>query len=341
MVMTPKERFIKAMRFKKVDRPPVLSPNQTATVEQMDSLGIYFPDAYSDAQKMAALASAAWEQVGLEGISLPFCQTVEAEVFGLEVKWGRRKTDIPEAPFRGYSTPDGVEVPENFLEQGRIPVVLEAIEILKERYGDEVPIMGHVIGPFSLAAHLANMEKILRLSIKNPTLVKEFTNLGLEAIAEYANAMLERGADAIVIENMFASVDIMGVKGYVNFAQPFDRELVRNIRGPTILHICGDGTRIIEEMLATGASCLSIDSKTDARRAVSASRGRAAIMGNIDTVYALAFGTPDEVVAETRRSIEAGIDIIAPGCAISPLTPNRNLRAMVETVKSLGHETDG
>jgi len=339
--MKPRERFLKAIRLKKVDRPPVLSPNQTATVEQMQSLGIYFPDAYSDAHKMAALASAAWEQVGLEGIGVPFCQTVEAEVFGLEVKWGRRKTDIPEAPFKGYSTPEGVEVPENFLERGRIPVVLEAIEILKERYGNEVPILGHVIGAFSLAAHLANMEKILKMSIKNPTLVKEFTNLGLEAIAEYANAMLDRGADAIVIENMFASVDIMGVKGYVSFAQPFDRELIRKIKGPTILHICGDGTRIIEEMLATGASCLSIDSKTDAKQAVRASRGKAAIMGNIDTVYALAFGTPEEVVAETKRALEAGIDIIAPGCAISPLTPNRNLRAMVETVKSLSHDSEG
>ena len=334
--MSPKERFLKALRLKKVDRPPVLSPNQTATVEQMDSLGIYFPDAYRDAHKMAMLAAAAWEQVGLEGIGVPFCQTVEAEVFGLEVKWGRRKTDIPEAPFKGHSTPDGVEVPENFLERGRIPIVLRAIEILKERYGDEVPIMGHVIGPFSLAAHLANMEKILKMSIKNPVLVEEFTNLGLEAIAEYANAMLEHGADAIVIENMFASVDIMGVKGYVKFAQPFDRELIRKIKGPTILHICGDGTKIIDEMLATGATCLSIDSKTDAAQAVHASRGKAAIMGNIDTVYALAFGTPEEVVAETKRAIEAGIDVIAPGCAISPLTPNRNLKAMVETVRSLG-----
>ncbi|WP_456474941.1 MtaA/CmuA family methyltransferase [Candidatus Pyrohabitans sp.] len=334
--MIPRERFLRALRLKEVDRPPVLSPNQTATVEQMDNLGIYFPDAYSDAHKMADLASAAWEQAGLEGIGVPFCQTVEAEIFGLEIKWGRRKTDIPEAPFKGYATPEGVEVPENFLERGRIPVVLEAIEILRERYGEQVPIMGHVIGAFSLAAHLANMEKILKMSIKNPTLVKEFTNLGLEAIAEYANAMLERGADAIVIENMFASVDIMGVRGYVNFAQPFDRELIGKIRGPTILHICGDGTKVIDEMLATGATCLSIDSKTDARHAVQASRGRAAIMGNIDTVYALAFGTPEEVAAETKRAVEAGMDIIAPGCAISPLTPNKNLRAMVETVKSLG-----
>jgi len=331
--LTPKMRFLKALRLKRVDRPPVLAANQTATVEQMESLGIYYRDAYSDPMKMAALASAAWEQVGLEGVGVPFCQTVEAEVFGLEVNWGRKKTSIPVVSFKGCVAPEGIDVPENILERGRIPVVLDAIEVLKERYGDEIPVLGHVIGPFSLAAHLANMEKILKMSIKRPGLVEEFTELGMDAIAEYANAMLERGADAIVIENMFASVDILGVKGYITFAKPFDRELIRRIRGPTILHICGDCTDIIGEMIETGATCLSIDSKTNARFAVDVSRNKAAIMGNVDTVYTLTFGKSHDVEAEAQRSMEAGIDIIAPGCSLSPLTPNRNVRAMVEAVK--------
>ena len=331
--LIPRERFLKALKLRKVDRPPVLSANQTATVEQMESLGIYFRDAYSDPEKMAALASAAWEQVGLEGVGVPFCQTVEAEVFGLEVNWGRKKTSIPVVSFKGCVAPEGIDVPENILEKGRIPIVLDAIEILKDKYDEQIPVLGHVIGPFSLAAHLANMEKILKMSIKRPGLVEEFTQLGMDVIAEYAAAMLDRGADVIVIENMFASVDILGTKGYTTFAKPFDRELIRRIKGPTILHICGDCTSIIGEMLETGATCLSIDSKTDARYAVDVSRNRAAIMGNVDTVYTLAFGKPQDVEAETQRSLDAGIDIIAPGCSLSPLTPNRNVQAMVETVK--------
>lgn len=331
--MKPRERFLKAIRLKKVDRPPVLSPNQTATVEQMESLDIYFPEANESAEKMARLASAAWEHVGLEGIGVPFCQTIEAEIFGVEVNWSRRKTDIPESPFIGHSTPEGIEVPEDFLERGRVPVVLEAIELLREWYGGELPILGHVIGPFSLAAHLATMEKILKMSIENPRVVGEFTKLGLDAIADYANAMLERGADAIVVENMFASVDIVGDRRYVECAQPFDRELIDKIRGDTVLHICGDCTKIIDKMVDTGVTSLSIDVRTDAEQAVQASRGKASVMGNVDTEYTLSFGTAEEVVADTRRALEAGFDVIAPGCAISPITPNENIRAMVETVR--------
>ncbi len=339
--LTPKERFLKAVKLKKVDRPPVLSANQTATIEQMEKLGIFYKDAYSSPEKLATLASAAWEELGLEGVGVPFCQTVEAEAFGLEVNWGKKKSSIPVVSFKGCVAPEGIDVPENFLERGRIPVVLEAIEILAERYGDFLPVLGHVIGPFSLAAHIANIEKILKMSIRKPKLVEEFTEMGLDAIAEYAKAMIERGADAIVIENMFASADVIGAKNYAKFAKPFDRKLIRKIKGITILHICGDCTSIIEDMIETKATCLSIDSKTDARFAVEISRGKAAIMGNIDTIYTLPFGKPEDVEAETLRAIEAGIDIIAPGCSLSPLTPNRNVRVMVETVKKISVKATG
>lgn len=324
---------MKAINLKKVDRSPVTCANQTATVEQMDSLGVFWPEAHRDPIKMAQLAAAAWEQTSLEGAGVPFCQTVEAEIFGCEIKWGKKKTDIPQAPFKCYKSPDGVKVPENILEKGRIPTVLRALEILEERYGDEIPIFGHVIGPFSLAAHLAGMEKIMVTIFKNPEVVNEFTNLGIDIIAEYGNAMFDHGADVVVIENMFASVDIMGPRGYAQVAAPYDKYLVNKLKGPTILHVCGNGTLIIEDMIRTGATCISIDSRTDAKKSVIAAKRKAAILGNVDTLKTLAYGTPEGVKTDTLRALEAGIDIIAPGCAVSPLTPNRNLKAMVETAK--------
>jgi [methyl-Co(III) methanol-specific corrinoid protein]:coenzyme M methyltransferase len=332
--MTPKERFIRALKLQKVDRPPVSCANQTATLEQMDRLGIYWPQAHRDPEKMAKLAAAAWEQTGLEGVGVPFCQTVEAEILGCEIKWGRKKIDIPQAPFKCYKSPDGVKVPENILEKGRIPTVLKALEMLEEKYGEEIPIFGHVIGPFSLAAHLAGMEKIMVAAFKNPDVVNEFTNLGIDVIAEYGNAMFDYGADVVVIENMFASVDIMGPLGYAQLAAPYDRYLINKLKGPTILHVCGNGTPIIEDMIKTGATGVSIDSRTDARRSVIAAKRKTAILGNVDTVRVLTYGTPEGVKTDTLRALEAGIDVIAPGCALSPLTPNRNIEAMVNTVVS-------
>ncbi len=331
--MTPKKRFQKAMGLRNPDRPPVLCPNQTATLEQMEKIGVYFPEAHKEADKMARLAAAAWEQLGLEAVGVPFCQSVEAEALGCEVAWGDKKTDIPHVPSQGIATPDGIVVSENFLEKGRIPAVLRAVETLKEEYGDVIPVLGHVIGPFSLAAHLANMRKILVSIHKNPELVREFTRIGIDAIADYGNAMLEHGADAIVIENMFASVDMIGGESYAKFAAPFDEELIKKIKGDTILHVCGNGDKIIEDMIATGATGISIDSRTNAEKAVIAAKGKAAILGNVDTVKVLTFGTPKGVREDTLRALKAGVDIVAPGCALSPLTPSENIIEMVKTVK--------
>ncbi len=334
--LKPKDRFSKALKQLKVDRPPVLSANSTVTVEIMELLDVSMKEVYKDAKKMAELAETSYTFLGFEAVGVPFCQTVEAEVFGIEVDWGKKGTAIPTISYKGDVAPEGIEVPENFLEKGRVPVVLDAIEVLAEKF-DDLPIFGRVIGPFSLASHIANMEKILRMSIKKPKLVFELTEMCIDVIAEYANAMIERGADAIVIENMFASADVIGAKGYVTFAKPFDKELIEKIKGETILHICGDCTSIIEDMVETGASCLSIDSKTDATHAVEISRGKSAIMGNVDTVYTLPFGSEKDVENEVIRSLKAGVDIVAPGCALSPLTPSKNVRVMVETVKNYGN----
>lgn len=332
--MNPRNRFLNAIQLKKVDRVPVIGVNQTATIEQMNKIGVYWHDAHRNAVEMSKLAAAAWEQLGLESAGVPFCQTVEAEIFGCEIVWGDKSTDIPHAPFKGLATPDGVKIPEDFLERGRIPVVLKAIDILKKEHGSEIPVLGHVIGPFSLAMHLANMKKILVSMHRAPQLVKEFTRIGVDAIAEYADAMFEHGCDAVVIENMFASVDMLGPQGYIQFAAPFDRELIHKLKGPAILHVCGNGDKIIDSMIKTGAAGLSIDSRTNAEKAVVVAKGKAAVFGNVDTVKVLTFGTPEGVKEDAHRSTKAGVDGVAPGCALSPLTPNQNIKAMVNAVKT-------
>jgi [methyl-Co(III) methanol-specific corrinoid protein]:coenzyme M methyltransferase len=333
--MTPKERFMKALYFKKVDRPPVTCANQTATVEQMENIGIYWPDAHKDPVKMAKLAAAAWEQIGLEGIGVPFCQTVEAEVLGCKLKWDNKKSSIPSVPFEGYAKPEDVPIPENLLEQGRIPVVLRALEILKEEYGGKLPIMGHVNGPFSLASHLTDPTNMMKMILRTPDVVPEFCSIAGDVIAEYAGAMYEHGADIVVIEDMVASVDLLGPDFYVKFAAPHDKKLVSRLKGPTILHICGNADSIIDDMIKTGVNCISIDSKTDAKKAVDKSRGKAAVLGNVDALTLLS-KPQDEIYNSTLEAIKAGVDLVAPACAISPLTSNSNIKTMVDTVIEFG-----
>jgi [methyl-Co(III) methanol-specific corrinoid protein]:coenzyme M methyltransferase len=55
------------------------------------------------------------------------------------------------------------------------------------------------------------------------------------------------------------------------------------------------------------------------------------LMGNVSTAD-LMMGQPADIEAQVFANLEAGVDIISPGCAISPRCPNVNLRAMVDAV---------
>jgi [methyl-Co(III) methanol-specific corrinoid protein]:coenzyme M methyltransferase len=58
-----------------------------------------------------------------------------------------------------------------------------------------------------------------------------------------------------------------------------------------------------------------------------------ALVGNINNPTALYRGTPEDVRKQVRYSVEAGVDIIAPECAVPLQTPLRNLRAIVEAAQ--------
>ncbi|MEK6976892.1 MAG: MtaA/CmuA family methyltransferase [Candidatus Hydrothermarchaeota archaeon] len=331
--MKARERFLKVLAGGAVDRPPVLAANSTATLEQMDRAGASFPGAHRDADLMARLASEALA-LGLEGVGVPFCQTVELEVLGCEIDFGHDRSAIPGVAktFQGLVTAADVRVPENLLEKGRIPVILKALELLKEEHGDEAPVLGHVRGPFSVASRLKGLDKMVMMMLEDPQKVTEFVEATSAVTIEYAGAMLDHGADAVTIEEMAAAGNILGPDLFQQFVVPSLTKVIKGLKGPVILHICGSSENILEGMVATGAKCLSIDRKTDAKRAVEIVKGRAVLMGNIDASKTLGYEGPEAVRRETLEALEAGLDIIAPGCLLSPVTSSESIGAMVEAV---------
>ena len=85
---------------------------------------------------MAGLAAAAHETCGLESMKLPFDMTVEAGALGAKIDYGTKKT-LPQVKEHLYRDPGELVIGEDLMEQGRIPVVLEAIRIGQENVWEE------------------------------------------------------------------------------------------------------------------------------------------------------------------------------------------------------------
>ena len=89
--MNPKKRLKMSLNGERVDRPPCICPGgmmNMVTAELMERVGIYLPEAHTDARKMADLAKAVYEQGCFENCGVPFCMTIEAEEMGARVDLG-------------------------------------------------------------------------------------------------------------------------------------------------------------------------------------------------------------------------------------------------------------
>jgi len=64
-----------------------------------------------------------------------------------------------------------------------------------------------------------------------------------------------------------------------------------------------------------------------------AAHDRFSFMGNINTADLLN-GPPEVIERQVLENLEAGTDIVSPGCALAPTCPNENLAAMARAIRN-------
>ncbi|HWQ49387.1 MAG TPA: methylcobamide:CoM methyltransferase MtaA [Methanosarcina sp.] len=327
---TLKTRLLAALEGKPVDKVPVCSVTQTGIVELMDEVGAAWPEAHTNPELMAKLAIANYELSGLEAVRLPYCLTVLVEAMGCEVNMGtkNRQPSVIEHPYP--KSLDGAAIPADLLQRGRIPAVLEAIKIVREKVGPDVPIIGGMEGPVTVASDLVSVKSFMKWSIKKTDLFEQALDLATEAAIAYANAMVEAGADIIAIADPVASPDLMSPDTFRQFLQSRLQTFSASVNSVTVLHICGKVNAILSDMADCGFEGLSVEEKIGtAKEGKDIIGDRARLVGNVSSPFTLLPGPIDKIKAEAKIALEGGIDVLAPGCGIAPMTPLENIKAMV------------
>jgi uroporphyrinogen decarboxylase len=219
--------------------------------------------------------------------------------------------------------------------------VLKAVRILSRQVGKLVFIMGRADqGPVALAAALRGWEQLIydMKSNEQPALLHRLLDFCTQVQARYMLALREAGAHGTATGE--AGVDIIGPRLYRKFAYPYDCKLISQLGVfPVALHICGDSTLILPEMVNTGAQILELDYKTDMPTAKAALRGKCAFLGPVNPELIWA-GTPAEVQAAAKEAIDVlapgGEFILGPGCALGSDTPIENVIALVDAAEKWG-----
>lgn len=326
--MTQKERMLNALAQKPVDRVPISLVVTAVTKEIEDKANAYMPHAHSDAAEMAAIAEAIYDEFKVENFKIPFDMTIEAELMGCEINFGNDML-LPQVSKRQ-------EISEDFLEKykklelkdrGRVKVVSDAIRILREHRGEDIPIAVSVVGPFSMLGMIFGFENLFMLRLEEPELLDRLLELTTDISARHANIQLEAGADIIQFGEAGASCAMVGPAFYEEVILPYHKKLVGLVKGPSVLHICGDNNRIIDALVSTGAAGLSVDERTDYDALYKASRGKTSIVGCVPSSLFLN-GTADDIRNSAQWYADRGVDVLSNGCTLPLVTKTETVIGM-------------
>jgi [methyl-Co(III) methylamine-specific corrinoid protein]:coenzyme M methyltransferase len=339
--MDEKERLLSVLAREPVDRVPVVSPTQTGTVDLMKASGAFWPQAHADPRLMFALSLAAHTIAGLEGCRVPFDAAVDASAFGAVTSFEseRRQPAITGRPVTSRELADIVPIPDP-RRDGRAPAVLEAVSLLRERLGNASPVLCGVISSFTLGCQLRGEASAMMDLMLDPSYLSVVLDKAFRWNVEYIKEAVSAGADVIVLIDATASGDILGPDQYEEFAQPYEERLVQVVHDAgarSILHICGNTTLNLAQMRATMADGISVDQSMDMRWVKRTLGRRTAAVGNVSPTNTLLFRSPEYVIEECKECIEAGTDILAPGCGFAPETPLANMKAMA-SVRMAHHQ---
>jgi len=341
--MTGLERCNAAFAFRVPDRIPVVPQ---AFMCACAAAGYKIGQVNKSGKLMAHTQLVSWEKYRYDGIVIDIDDATIAEACGATVIF--RENDVAlvdenNPALKNLQDVDNLKLPDPW-STARLPEWLEATRILKEKVGGEVFIMGRADqGPFDLACLLRGTENFMMdLLTEDPEDIFKLLDYSRRAVTLFAKAQKDAGAHATSIGEPCAGPNLIAPDMYRKFALEHETVMAKEVQDygiPLSLHICGNCTKILPDMVSTGSKILEVDWMLDMGYAKQVVGNQAVLMGNIDPSDPLVWGTPEKVEAAAKDIIDStgGIGVLlSSGCAMGYNTPAENVYAMIEAAKKFG-----
>ena len=334
--MTPYERTMARLRGEPVDR----APNQNILMAYAARyIGATYSQLAQDHRVLVEGNLRACADLHIDLVSAISDPWREASAFGAGITFPEDSVPECHTPLLA-SYADWVKLrPWDPWDHQRPRDRLQAVQLYRQRVGGHYPICGWVEGAAAEAADLRGVSAFLEDLALEPEAACDLMEVCCEAGIRFALAQVAAGANIIGIGDAVAS--LMNPRMYRAYAWPYERKMIEAIHraGALVkLHICGNTSRHIADMVATGADIIDIDWMVDMHQAVATCSGRAAINGNYDPVSVLLQGTPAEVYAATLACVQMGDakTFVSAGCEVPVGTPMENLLAHYAAVCDAG-----
>lgn len=272
----------------------------------------------------------------VDGIPLLFDLTVEAISMGCDHKWwADNPPSITGHPLDKKSLAEsGIKIPGP--KDGRWPVIIEAGKKVRAALPD-VALYGLLCGPLTLASHLRGV-RLFTDVYKNKAIAKEIIDFSGEVAGEAARIYAEEiGCDVIAITDPVASQ--IKPETFSEFVTPATQpaiEAARKAGKVSSFFICGDATKVLEEVAQVGTDGFAIDEQLNLTYVRDVARKyKVGFGGNLKLTLALSLGivSPREDAIASLASGGATGFVLAPGCDMPYDVPAEHVDQVIEAME--------
>ncbi len=232
---------------------------------------------------------------------------------------------------------------ENVLQHPTMQAIIRSHHLVADAIGKKAMIVPTQWAPFTFTARILGMEPLLIATLQEPEklsrLIQFSTDLTwaiLERILEHPDIPGANFSDPV------ASGDVVSPSTFRKFSAPAMRQLVDRVRAKrkyAMVHVCGDTTRVLNEVLEIRPHCFSLENKVDLKVARETLGGKVCVAGNVSPTGAFLSGTPEQVRAEAQACLDAWGDdggyILTVGCDFSKNVPLENMKALMSFRKQV------
>jgi len=330
---TSRAEILSLLSGERLPHPPTFSGLIHITAEGLEREGLTLHQVHHEAGKMARAAANTFKLTGMTSATLPLDLCAPAEALGAELNfYESEEMQFPQINKYLFDSTkylnDTYFQNADFINKGRLPIISNAIHLIKEDIGNEVVISGMIPGPYTLLLYLIEPGGLFAEMKREPKAVLDALHHLSTFLSQIGHIYREAGVDFITIHDMGGSAGFIGPSRYEQFVFPAEKELIQKLPKPCVLSVCGRMEKSLHLLAQTGADAISVDQLTDINAACEALQ-EVMLFGNIDPVAILMRGDRADISNAVIGAKEAGVDAVWPGCDLVPSTPIQHITDML------------
>lgn len=327
-----KQLILDALSHKPVSRTPWIP---FAGVHSASLKGYSAEEFLKDADKLVECLMEVNRFYAPDGQPVIFDLQIEAEILGCELVWDKKAP--PSVKTHPLENTQSIPTLIPTGNDGRLPVVLKAMNMMKSKVGEKTALFGLVCGPFTLASHLRGTNLFMDM-LDDEAYVNNLLDYCTKVCLAITDLYIKAGMDVIAyVDPMVSQISPAHFQQFLAkpFTTLFQHTRSQNIRNS--LFVCGDATKNIDVMCHTLPDSIFVDENINLVQAkVITDAHNVTLGGNIPLTTVMLLGTQQDNMKYALELIEKmGTKnfILSPGCDMPFDVPKENVVGIVQAVQ--------